>query len=71
MRIKDNFNLIPLIRDKVLGEEKLNQSIKFKNIKKTIKGKNQLLKCLNKLSESDLTTKQQQKQLKKLLRSRI
>jgi len=69
MRIKDNFNLLPLIRDKVLGEEKLNQSIKFKNIEKTMKGKNQLKECLNKLSESDLTTKQQQNQLKKLLRS--
>ena len=69
MRIKDNFNLLPMIRKNVLGEKVLPQSVEFKNIEKTMKGKNQLLKCLHKLSESDLTPKQQQKQLKKLLQS--
>ena len=39
------------------------------NLEKIMKGKNQLLKYLNKLSESELTPKQQQKQLKKLLQS--
>jgi len=69
MRIKDNFNLLPTIRKNVLGEKITPQAIEFKNIEKTMKGKNQLLKCLNKLSESDLTPKLQQRQLKKLLQS--
>lgn len=69
MRIKDNFNLLPTIRKNVHGEKELVKSIEFKNIEKTMKGKNQLLKCLSKLSESDLTPKLQQKQLKKLLQN--
>ena len=69
MRIKNNFDLYPLLRKEILGEKDLGNRIEFKNIQKLLKGKQQLLKCLKVLSESDLTPKIQQRQLKKLLQS--
>ena len=68
MRLKENFKLLPTIRKNILGEKTLSKSIKFENIDKT-KGKNKLLKCLNSLSESNLTPEIQKKQIKKMLLS--
>lgn len=69
MRIKNNFDLYPLLRKEILGEKNLGPRIEFKNIQKLLKGKQKLIKCLTALSESDLTPKIQQRQLKKLLQS--
>ena len=69
MRIKNNFDLYPLLRKEILGEQNLGTRIEFKNIQKLLKGKQKLIKCLTVLSESDLTPKIQQRQLKKLLQS--
>lgn len=69
MRIKNNFDLYPLLRKEILGENKLSNRIEFKNIEKLLKGKQKLLKCLKVLSESDLTPTIQQRQLKKLLQT--
>jgi hypothetical protein len=69
MRIKNNFDLYPILRKEILGEKNLGNRIEFKNVQKLLKGKQRLMKCLTILSESDLTPKIQQRQLKKLLQS--
>ena len=69
MMIKKNFDLYPVLRKKILGEENLGYRIEFKNVKKLLEGKQKLINCLTNLSKSDLTSKIQQKQLKKLLQS--
>jgi hypothetical protein len=71
MRIKDNFDLYPLLRKQILGENNLGDRIEFKNIEKLLKGKQQLIKCLTNLVDSELTPKLQQKQIKKLLQSTV
>ena len=71
IRIKENFNLYPLFRKKILGEKSDSGSgrIEFKNIEKLMKGKKKLISCLKKLSESPLTPKKQQGQIKKMLQT--
>lgn len=69
MRIKKNFDLYPILRKEILGEKNLATRIEFKNIEKSLKGKQKLIKCLTNLSRSDLSSKIQQKQLQKLLQS--
>lgn len=69
IKVKSNFDLYPLLRKKILGEKNLGNRIEFQNIRKLLLGKQKLLKCLKELSESELTPKIQQRQLKKLLQS--
>ena len=69
MRIKNNFDLYPLLRKEILGEKEYPNRIEFKNIEKLVKGKQKLILCLKKLSESELTPKKQKTVLKKLLQT--
>jgi hypothetical protein len=70
IRIKNNFDLYKLFRKNIHGEKVLDNRIEFKNIEKELKGKQELIGCLKKLSESDLTPPAQKTKIKKLLLSK-
>lgn len=69
MRIKQNFDLLPRLRIKIHGEEKVENRIEFKNAQKIMIGKDILIKCLKRISQSDITSKAQKNMLTKLLTS--
>lgn len=69
IKIKQNFSLYPVLRNKIHGEQNLGNRIEFKNIEKIMKGKKILLNCLKNLSESEITPVKQQKQIKKMLQT--
>ena len=69
MKIKQNFELYPILREKILGEKYIGNKIQFRSPENIIKGKKILSKCLQSLSESTLTPTRQKIELKKLLKS--
>ena len=69
MKIKQNFDLYPMLRKEILGEKTIKTKIEFKNIEKITKGKNRLLTCLKQISEKESTDPKQKKQILKLLKT--
>ena len=65
-RIKNNIELYPLFRKEILGENILPNKIEFVNVKYRMEGKNKLIQCLTKLSNTT-TDEKQRKFLKELL----
>ena len=66
MKLYHNFNLYPLLRNKILGQRERGNRIEFQG---DIRGKQKLLACLRKISESDSTPNEQKLKLKNLLLS--
>ena len=69
IRIKQNFNTYDYFRKNILGQKEQVDRIEFKDTEKEIRGKQELLKCLSKLSQSDLTPAKQKIKLKKMIQS--
>jgi len=69
VRIKKNFDSYSFFRKNILGQRSIGGRIEFKNTEKDMKGKQSLIKCLSKLSESDLTPGPQKTKLKKMIKS--
>ena len=69
IRIKQNFDTYGYFRKNILGQKDQVERIEFKDTQKELRGKQELIKCLTKLSESDLTPPQQKRKLKKMIQS--
>ena len=69
VRIKQNFDTYGYFRKNILGQKEQVDRIEFKDTQKEMRGKQELIKCLVKLSESDLTPPQQKTKLKKMIQS--
>ena len=69
MRIKQNFDIYPILRKEILGEQTTKDKIEFKNIEKIMKGKKRLLSCLKQVSEKDSTDIKLKRQIQKLLKT--
>ena len=67
--IKKNFDFYGYFRKNILGQSQKIDRIEFKDTQKDLRGKQELLKCLGKLSESDLTPAKQKTKLKKMIQS--
>ena len=69
VRIKQNFDTYGYFRKNILGQKEQVDRIEFKDTQKEMRGKQELIKCLTKLSESDLTPAKQKTKLKKMIQS--
>ena len=69
IRIKKNFDTYGYFRKNILGQVDQIDRIEFKDTQKEMRGKQELLKCLTKLSQSDLTPAKQKTKLKKMIQS--